>query len=440
MVESVWRSAALWPHARRGRVTSRSASSTFRSRCFRRPTPAPRSASTSFTPSARRAFSRSAGARSASARCRTPTSSRATNSRKGRYVVVGDEDIEKVRVDSTRVINLEKFTDDTAIDPIYLERPYYLAPDGAVAKEAFAVIREGMKGKAGIGKVALYGREYLVKVQPRERGLIMYTLRHANEIRSMDAIDELGPARQGQAERGQAGAAGHRHVRGRRRFRVVSRRLSGGAARDHRREDRRPRDRDAGGRGAAEGRQPDGGAPQEPRFDQLDEEEVGRARAPPIGKVERMAPKKRAPGLDAHSIKVRSLLHFLPQRSLASLRCKSAAPRFSFLPRWRVAAARPRICSRSRSIRTTPSNPGTRCSSSTPTSSRAAPRRPRAGCFRTTISSTSPRKSPTASPSISRPGSTSRRRRTCRASARSSPAGTSARGSAFRTRRAFRSR
>jgi DNA end-binding protein Ku len=110
---------------------------------------------------------------------------------KGRYVIVNDEDIEKVRVDSTRVINLERFTDDTAIDPIYLERPYYLAPDGPVAKEAFAVIREGMKGKAGIGKVALYGREYLVKVQPRERGLIMYTLRHANEIRSMNGIDEL---------------------------------------------------------------------------------------------------------------------------------------------------------------------------------------------------------------------------------------------------------
>src|SRR3979409_1252676 len=110
---------------------------------------------------------------------------------KGRYVIVNEEDIEKVRVDSTRVINLERFTDDTAIDPIYLERPYYLAPDGPVAKEAFAVIREGMKGKAGIGKVALYGREYLVKVQPRRRGLVRHTLRHANEIRSMDAIDEL---------------------------------------------------------------------------------------------------------------------------------------------------------------------------------------------------------------------------------------------------------
>ena len=110
---------------------------------------------------------------------------------KGRYVVVDEEDLEKVRVESTRVISLEKFTDDTAIDPIYLERPYYLAPDGPVARDAFAVIREGMKGLAGIGKVALYGREYLVKVQPREKGLVMYTLRHANEIRSMEAIDEL---------------------------------------------------------------------------------------------------------------------------------------------------------------------------------------------------------------------------------------------------------
>ncbi len=110
---------------------------------------------------------------------------------KGRYVVMDDEDVEKVRVESTRVINLEKFTDADAIDDIYLERPYYLAPDGPVAKEAFAVIREGMKGKAGIGKVALYGREYLIKVQPRERGMVMYTLRHAKEIRSMDSIDEL---------------------------------------------------------------------------------------------------------------------------------------------------------------------------------------------------------------------------------------------------------
>jgi DNA end-binding protein Ku len=110
---------------------------------------------------------------------------------KGRYVVLTDEDINKVRPESTRVINLVQFADDSAIDPIYFERPYYLAPDGAVASDAFAVMREGMKGKAGIGKLALYGREYIVAVQPREKGLVMYTLRAGDEIRGMAAIDEL---------------------------------------------------------------------------------------------------------------------------------------------------------------------------------------------------------------------------------------------------------
>jgi DNA end-binding protein Ku len=110
---------------------------------------------------------------------------------KGRYVVMDDEDLAKVRPESTRVIDLVQFTPVESIDPIYVERPYYLAPDGQMALEAFAVIREGMKGKAGIGKLALYGREYLVAVQPREKGLVMYTMRRANEVRSMDAIDEL---------------------------------------------------------------------------------------------------------------------------------------------------------------------------------------------------------------------------------------------------------
>ena len=110
---------------------------------------------------------------------------------KGRYVVMTEEDMSKVRPESTRVIDLVQFTDAAAIDPIYIERPYYLAPDGAMSQEAFAVMREGMKGKAGIGKLALYGREYLVAVQPRDKGLVMYTLRHAKEIRSMDHIEEL---------------------------------------------------------------------------------------------------------------------------------------------------------------------------------------------------------------------------------------------------------
>jgi DNA end-binding protein Ku len=110
---------------------------------------------------------------------------------KGRYVVMEEDDIAKVRPESTRVIDLVQFADASSIDPIYVERPYYLAPDGNMALEAFAVMREGMKGKAGIGKLALYGREYLVAIQPKEKGLVMYTLRHANEVRSMENIEEL---------------------------------------------------------------------------------------------------------------------------------------------------------------------------------------------------------------------------------------------------------
>ena len=110
---------------------------------------------------------------------------------KGRYVIVSDEDIQKVRVESTRVINLVQFADASEIDPIYVDRAYYLAPDGPMAAEAFAVMRDGMAGKAGIGKVALYGREYLVAIRPQKKGLVMYTLHHDAEIRSIDQIEEL---------------------------------------------------------------------------------------------------------------------------------------------------------------------------------------------------------------------------------------------------------
>jgi DNA end-binding protein Ku len=110
---------------------------------------------------------------------------------KGRYVIVNDEDLQKVRVESSRVINLVQFANASDIDPIYVDRAYYLAPDGPMAADAFAVMREGMAGKAGIGKVALYGREYLVAIKPQKKGLVMYTLHHDAEIRSIDQIEEL---------------------------------------------------------------------------------------------------------------------------------------------------------------------------------------------------------------------------------------------------------
>lgn len=110
---------------------------------------------------------------------------------KGRWVVMAEEDLQKVKVESTRVINLVQFADGDSIDPMFVDKAYYLAPDGPVAAESFAVMREGMIGKAGIGKVALHGREYLVAVKPQKKGLVMYTLHHAAELRGIDQVEEL---------------------------------------------------------------------------------------------------------------------------------------------------------------------------------------------------------------------------------------------------------
>ena len=110
---------------------------------------------------------------------------------KGRYVVLDDSDFDKVRTESTRVIDLVQFADDSSIDPMYVDRTYYLAPDGGMAADAFAVMREGMAGKVGVGKLALYGREYLVAVRPHGRGIAMHTLHRAAELRGIESVEEL---------------------------------------------------------------------------------------------------------------------------------------------------------------------------------------------------------------------------------------------------------
>jgi DNA end-binding protein Ku len=114
---------------------------------------------------------------------------------KGRWVVVSDEDIAKVKTESTKVINLLQFASADAIDPMYVDKAYYLAPEGPMAADAYAVMRDGMQGKAGIGKVAIHGREYLVAIRPHKQGMVMYTLHHAAEIRTIDQIDELREVR-----------------------------------------------------------------------------------------------------------------------------------------------------------------------------------------------------------------------------------------------------
>jgi DNA end-binding protein Ku len=110
---------------------------------------------------------------------------------RGRYVVLPEEDIEKVRPESTRVVNLSQFTDASAIDPMLYDVPYFLAPDGKVAAESFAVMREALQSKAAVGTVAFHGRERLVAIEPRGKGLVMFTLRRAAELREIEAIEEI---------------------------------------------------------------------------------------------------------------------------------------------------------------------------------------------------------------------------------------------------------
>ena len=104
---------------------------------------------------------------------------------KGQYVMVEDADLEALKIDSTRTIEIETFVPASEIDEIYLDSPYYLAPDDKVAEEAFAVIREAMTKKkmAGIGRIVLARRERMLMLQPRDKGMLATTLRYPYEVR-----------------------------------------------------------------------------------------------------------------------------------------------------------------------------------------------------------------------------------------------------------------
>ncbi len=141
--------------------------------------------------SAARESSKSAGARTANAKVPLSDIVKGYEFQRDGHVVLSETDFEQVRPESTRVIDLVQFSEDSSIDPMYVDRTYYLAPDGRMAADAFAVMRDGMRGKVGVGKLALYGREYLVAVRAHERGIVMHTLHRATEIRSIDAIDDL---------------------------------------------------------------------------------------------------------------------------------------------------------------------------------------------------------------------------------------------------------
>jgi DNA end-binding protein Ku len=109
---------------------------------------------------------------------------------KGRYVVVTDDEIKAVKLETTRTLDIERFVDDDDIDRLYWNDPYFLAPDGDMAVEAFAVIREAMKtaGKVALGRLVMHQRERLMALEPRDKGVLAYTLRNKREVREAEEI------------------------------------------------------------------------------------------------------------------------------------------------------------------------------------------------------------------------------------------------------------
>ncbi len=113
---------------------------------------------------------------------------------KGRYVTVEPEEIAALRVESTHTIDIERFVDRAGIDIVYWDGPYYLVPDGDIAEEAFAVIREAMRARdvVGLGRVVLSSRERPVALEPRGNGILVSRLRAAAEVRdSSEFFDDI---------------------------------------------------------------------------------------------------------------------------------------------------------------------------------------------------------------------------------------------------------
>src|SRR5204863_4856434 len=109
---------------------------------------------------------------------------------KGRYVVVTDDEIKNVRLETTRTLDIERFVDEDDIDRLYWNDPYFLAPDGDMAVEAFTVIREAMKKarKVALGRLVMHQRERLMALEAHEKGILAYTSRNHREVREAEAI------------------------------------------------------------------------------------------------------------------------------------------------------------------------------------------------------------------------------------------------------------
>jgi DNA end-binding protein Ku len=108
------------------------------------------------------------------------------------YVLVEEDELDKVALESTHTIDIEAFVPRSEVDAVYLDAPYYLVPDDRIAQEAFAVIREAMKKEdmVGLARVVLNRRERIVMIEPRGKGLLITTLHYKNEVRNADVYFE----------------------------------------------------------------------------------------------------------------------------------------------------------------------------------------------------------------------------------------------------------
>jgi DNA end-binding protein Ku len=104
---------------------------------------------------------------------------------KGQYLIVEDEELDAVQIESTRTIDIDQFVPKSEIDERYIDSPYYIAPDGQVGQDAFAVIRDtiGKLNMVALGRVVLTRREHVIALEPKGRGLMGLTLRYPYEIR-----------------------------------------------------------------------------------------------------------------------------------------------------------------------------------------------------------------------------------------------------------------
>lgn len=117
---------------------------------------------------------------------------------KGSYVLLDDEELEAVKLESKKTLELTQFVDADEIDPLYYEKPYYVVPSDDLAEEAFIVLREALRDtrKVGLGQLAMRGREYIVSLKPCGRGILLETLRYADEVnKAQGYFRDIGDAR-----------------------------------------------------------------------------------------------------------------------------------------------------------------------------------------------------------------------------------------------------